>query len=123
MDNKYKIMDILLEDFKYIYCDSCRFQDSDNCEECHRKYFNWSLSSKTAANIADKIINIFDNVDFSNDDEELAELRKKIPPNFKEYSALYENGQITFATMAELMNVYRGTLYKYYNIWKELINN
>lgn len=65
MDNKYKIMDILLEDFKYIYCDSCRFQGSDNCEDCRRKYFNWSLSSETAANIADKIINIFDNVDSS----------------------------------------------------------
>jgi len=60
MDNKYKIMDILLEEFKYIYCDSCRLQDSENCEGCYRKYINWSLSSETAANIADKIINVFE---------------------------------------------------------------
>ena len=65
MDNKYKIMDILLEEFKYVYCDSCRFQDTENCEDCHRKYSNWSLSSETAANIADKIINVFENIDFS----------------------------------------------------------
>ena len=65
MNKKYKIMDILLEEFEYIDCDSCRFQDSENCEDCHRKYFSWSLSSETAANIADKIINIFENVNFS----------------------------------------------------------
>ena len=56
MDNKYKIMDILLEEFKYVYCDSCRFQDSENCESCHKKYSNWSLSSEGASTIAEKII-------------------------------------------------------------------
>lgn len=62
MDNKYKIMDILLEEFNSLYCDSCRFQnDEEYCGECHRKYMNWSLSSETAANIADKIINAFEN--------------------------------------------------------------
>ena len=62
MDNKDKIMNILLEEFKYIYCDSCKFQDDEEqCEGCHRKYFNWSLSSETAANIAAKIINTFEN--------------------------------------------------------------
>ena len=66
MDNKYKIIDILLEEFECIYCDSCRFQNGgEYCEECHRKYMNWSLSSETAANIADKIINVFENVDFN----------------------------------------------------------
>ena len=60
MDNKYKIIDILLEEFKYVYCDSCRFQDSENCEGCHRKYSNWSLSPETAAYIVDRIINAFE---------------------------------------------------------------
>lgn len=65
MDNKYKIMDILFEEFNYIYCDSCKFQDTENCQDCHKEYLNWSLSSETAANIADKIINVFENVDSS----------------------------------------------------------
>lgn len=62
MDKKYKIMDILLEELKYVYCDSCRFQDTENCDGCHRKYSNWSLSSETAANLADKIINTCENI-------------------------------------------------------------
>lgn len=65
MDNKYKIMNILLEEFEYIGCDSCKFQDTDNCEDCNKKYLSWSLSSETAANIADKIIKTFKNVDFN----------------------------------------------------------
>ena len=67
MNKKYKIMDILLEELKYLYCDSCKFQYSTNCEDCHRKYMNWSLSSETAANIADKIIEMEANLPVSNE--------------------------------------------------------
>lgn len=56
MEKKYKIADILLQEFQYIYCDTCRSQDSDNCQDCHRKYINWSLSSETAIKIAEKIL-------------------------------------------------------------------
>lgn len=61
MNKKYKIIDILLGEFKYVYCDSCKFQDTENCDDCHRKYSNWSLSSETAADIADKIIKALEN--------------------------------------------------------------
>ena len=61
MDIKFKIIDILLENFDYIYCESCRHQDTDNCGDCHRKYINWSLSSEYANQIAEEIISQINN--------------------------------------------------------------
>ena len=61
MDIKFKIIDILLDNFQYIYCESCKHQDTDNCDECHRKYMNWSLSSEYANQIAEEIISQLNN--------------------------------------------------------------
>ena len=50
MREKVKLIDMnkiqLLEYIEKLspYCDNCKFQDNDedgNCDECHRKYFNW----------------------------------------------------------------------------------
>ena len=56
MNIKFKIIDILLDNFRYIYCDSCKHQNTDDCDDCHRKYINWSLSSESANQIAEEII-------------------------------------------------------------------
>lgn len=58
---KEKIVNILINELCYCYCDNCeygnwdKYQD-DQCEDCHRKYQNWKLSSDTAAQIAEQII-------------------------------------------------------------------
>ena len=59
MNKKKQIIDILLEEFKYIYCDNCRFQgDEENCENCHRKYISWSLHPSVAEALANRIIQL-----------------------------------------------------------------
>lgn len=56
VENKYKIIDILLDEFCYVYCYNCKFYDTTNCDYCHRKSMGWALSPKVAENIADRII-------------------------------------------------------------------
>ena len=60
MNNKEKIINILINDLNYCYCDNCKYGDWDKyhdkyCMECHRKYQNWSLSKETASRLADEI--------------------------------------------------------------------
>lgn len=56
-----KIKEILINNLCYCYCDNCeygnwdKYQDNE-CDDCHRKYQNWKLSSDTAAEIAEQII-------------------------------------------------------------------
>lgn len=58
---KEKIINILINELNYCYCDNCeygnwdRYQDTP-CDDCHRKYQNWKLSTDTAAQIAEQII-------------------------------------------------------------------
>lgn len=61
MDIKFKTIDILLDNFRYIYCESCRHQDTNICDDCHRKYMSWSLSSESANQIAEEIISQINN--------------------------------------------------------------
>ena len=61
MDNKYKIIDILLEEFCSVYCDTCKYYDTNSCDECHRKYMNWALSVNTARTLAEEIIEAITN--------------------------------------------------------------
>ena len=63
MNKKDKIVKILLQELRDVYCYNCVFDNMDSyeCEECHRKYMNWSLSPETAAYIANKIIEELDN--------------------------------------------------------------
>ena len=56
MTIKSQIKNILLKNFQYIDCDNCKYQDTDDCSECHRKYISWSLSPKIADKIAEDII-------------------------------------------------------------------
>lgn len=58
---KEKIVNILINELKYCYCDNCeygnwdKYQDNE-CDNCYRKYQNWKLSKNTAAQIAEQII-------------------------------------------------------------------
>lgn len=63
MQNKEKIIQILINDLDYCYCDNCKYSDYETykdrfCDGCYRKYSNWALSSATAEEIADKIIQL-----------------------------------------------------------------
>ena len=58
---KEKIINILINELCYCYCDNCeygnwdKYQDNE-CDGCDRKYQNWKLSTDTAAQIAEQII-------------------------------------------------------------------
>lgn len=57
---KLKIIEILLDEFNDVYCYNCRGNDDFDfvgCEDCHRKSIGWSLSERSAEDIADRIIN------------------------------------------------------------------
>ena len=62
MENKIqKVMDILLGEFHYVYCDTCEYDNTDSCDDCHRKYMNWALSVNTAKKLAEEIIKVIIN--------------------------------------------------------------
>lgn len=58
---KEKIINILINELCYCYCDNCeygnwdKYQDNE-CDDCHIKYQNWKLSTNTATKIAEQII-------------------------------------------------------------------
>ena len=61
MNNKEKIINILISELSYCYCDNCKFAnynegENNYCFDCHRKYQNWALSPGTAEELADRII-------------------------------------------------------------------
>lgn len=65
MLNKEKIIEILMDNLYYCYCDNCEFsnekyEEEQHCYYCHRKYMEWSLSTITAEKIADQIMHEFD---------------------------------------------------------------
>ncbi len=59
---KEKIVNILIDELCYCYCDNCeygnwdKYPDYRGCDGCYRKYQNWKLSTNTAAKIAEQII-------------------------------------------------------------------
>ncbi len=60
---KEKIIEILMNELDYCYCDNCKYNDYETyedgyCDDCHRKYQNWALSPATAEEIADRIIKL-----------------------------------------------------------------
>ena len=60
MNNKEKIVNILINELDYCYCDNCEYGDDEDypgyhCADCHHKYSNWSLSEKTALRLAEEI--------------------------------------------------------------------
>lgn len=54
-------MDVLLKNFDYVYCDNCKYYDTNSCDECHRKYMNWALSDDAARKLAEEIIEAITN--------------------------------------------------------------
>ncbi len=60
MDKKKQIINILLDELNSVYCYNCQHYDTreDMCEECHRKYMNWSLSTTVAEALAERIIRL-----------------------------------------------------------------
>lgn len=54
------IADLLFNELSYAYCDNCGTTD---CDDCHRKYQNWSLGEGTAENLAHKIIKLLKTLD------------------------------------------------------------
>lgn len=54
---KEEIIKILMEQLNYAYCDNCKDNiDGENCDDCHRKYINWSLAEHEAERIANMIL-------------------------------------------------------------------
>ena len=58
---KEKIINILINELYYCYCDNCEYGNWDKyqdryCDNCYRKYQNWKLSIDTATQIAEQII-------------------------------------------------------------------
>lgn len=49
------VTNILLDKFDTVYCDTCKYDDDSHCDDCHRKYMNWSLSEAEAKILAEKI--------------------------------------------------------------------
>lgn len=58
MMDENEIVNLLLEELSYAYCDNCRYliYEDDACDNCHRKYSGWSLSEDTAVYLARRII-------------------------------------------------------------------
>lgn len=57
MKTKEEIKELLLNEFDSIYCHGCKGNDDDSyCDDCHRKYMNWSMSEEYAERIANKIL-------------------------------------------------------------------
>lgn len=55
---KEKIVELLMSELSYAYCDNCNNDDSMFCDGCHRKYQNWCLSEAVAYDLSDRIIGI-----------------------------------------------------------------
>lgn len=44
-------IDVVCKEFGSVYCWNCANQDTDDCEDCHRKYMNWSISRETVESV------------------------------------------------------------------------
>ena len=56
MKSKEEIIEILMNNFGSVYCDTCEHDDSSRCDECHRKAMNWGISEVCAEQIANEIL-------------------------------------------------------------------
>lgn len=56
MKSKEQIIKLLKDVFESVYCNTCEYEDSSRCDECHRKAMNWGISDKCAEQIADIIL-------------------------------------------------------------------
>ena len=57
-----KAINIIQDELRRPYCDNCigselQGKEHENqCDDCHRKYFNWKISEGKARKIAEKIL-------------------------------------------------------------------
>jgi len=56
MKLKEEIVEILMGYFDSVYCDTCKYNDSSRCDECHRKAMNWGISASFAETVASEIL-------------------------------------------------------------------
>lgn len=57
MRTKEEIKELLLNEFDSVYCYGCKGENDDShCDDCHRKYMNWSMSEEYAEKLANKIV-------------------------------------------------------------------
>lgn len=59
MKTKEEIIEILKGEFYSVYCYNCEHnedEDDPRCDDCHRKYMQWSISNRCAEQIADDIL-------------------------------------------------------------------
>lgn len=66
-----KIKKILLKKLSYAYCDNCNNCGTEDCDDCHRKMQNWSLSSWTAEELSKEILELikYHNMEVEYDEE------------------------------------------------------
>ena len=51
------VIEAIFSAFSYAYCDNCENSDKDDysCDECHRKYQNWSASRNTIERVINNL--------------------------------------------------------------------
>lgn len=56
---KEKIINILINELCYCYCNNCEYGNWDKyyneCDDCHRKYQNWKLATQIAEQIIKEV--------------------------------------------------------------------
>lgn len=57
--NKQKAIDAVMLRLNGIYCYNCNHnnkEDNPQCDDCHRKYMNWSISEFEAMRIVEEVV-------------------------------------------------------------------
>lgn len=56
-----KIDEILTKHFEYIYCHNCANYCTDECDYCHRKNMQWSISQECKDKVIQEIMEVIEN--------------------------------------------------------------
>ena len=98
MSLKQNIEKVLREEYSSVYCNNCSgltdndFPDSerilyDQCDDCHRKYMNWSIGVNSCTNVTDTILTLI-----QKEREERIEAAKQQLQLFLTYTQNYYSG-------------------------------
>lgn len=68
IDNAVRFVE---ESLTGIYCDTCQYQDSGDCDYCHRKYMGWSISHDAALSLVKGIVKYLEGDDKEQEDEDV----------------------------------------------------
>lgn len=55
-----RVAELLMSALESVYCNTCKNDDSSECDYCHRKSMSWGLSEKAAYKIAEEIQKIYE---------------------------------------------------------------